>query len=222
MTNFEVDSGTFDDGGFTHTVTANWAKVGGTYAATGTINFIGSTGVAIFPSSNFNNVSMNFNSASNNLFVQADISVAGNWTNTQGTVNVTAGQTVTFNGTGAQTLATGGVGSSKNFAGFAVNKSSGTATLAGNLNTTGLTVTAGTFDQGASFTVTSGAVTVGASGIWNNTGTGDLTLSGGVSNSGTITFNANGTGCPDNDDIVIGSTGGQQAWSGTGTFNMTD
>ena len=66
------------------------------------------------------------------------------------------------------------------------------------------------------------AVSSGAT--WNNLGTGDLILSGGVSNSGTITFNANGNGCGQNDDISITSSvpATQRAWSGSGTFNLTD
>ena len=154
------------------------------------------------------------------LALSGPITVSGNWIN-NGTFTPN-GFGVTFDGTGAQLITTGGTGTGKTFAAFTTNKSSGTATLAGDLLATSLNVIAGTVDQGASFNVTPGPVTVGAAGIWSNTGTGDLTLSGGVSNAGTITFNGNGTSCPEADDIVIASTGGQQAWSGAGTFNLTD
>jgi len=101
--------------------------------------------------------------------------------------------------------------------------------------TSALNVTHGVFNQGASasddFTLTTNTVTVGSGATWQNLGKGDLTLSGNVSNAGTITFNANGTPCgdaPNNDDILIRSsdsgspTPTQRIWSGTGTFSMTD
>src|SRR5262249_46810511 len=66
-------------------------------------------------------------------------------------------------------------------------------------------------------------VTVASGATWKNIGSGDLTLSGGVSNSGTITFNAGGTSCNDTDTIVIRSSNTtQRTWTGTGTFSMTD
>ncbi|PYS23626.1 MAG: hypothetical protein DMF72_08740 [Acidobacteria bacterium] len=158
------------------------------------------------------------------------VNVGGHWTNNSGNF-VNGGKTVTLNGTGAQTITTGGISAGHSFAGFTINKASGTATLAGNLSDTALNITQGTFDQGASFNVSSGALTVGANGTWTNLGTGDLTLSGDVSNAGTINFNANGTPCgdtPNNDDILIRSsdsgnpTPTRRTWSGTGTFSMTD
>jgi CSLREA domain-containing protein len=200
-------------------LTINHTGTGGVTAAGSTLNVTGL----------FHLVSGSFTSATQyadvtidsgtTLVLSGDINVSGNWTN-NGTFTP-SGFTVTFNGTGAQTITTGGTGAGKPFAGFTVSKSSGTATLAGDLSDTALTITSGTFDQGASFSVSTGAVNITA-GTWSNTGTGDLTLSGDVSNAGTITFNANGTGCPDADDIAITSTVGQRAWSGAGTFNLTD
>lgn|GEM_PF-2901146 len=162
------------------------------------------------------------------LSLAANITVSGNWTN-NGTFTHN-GFGVTFDGTGAQTITTGGMFAGKSFAQFAVNKSAGTATLAGDLGAQTLVVTAGTFDQGASFRVdTSGAgavATIGASGTWQNFGTGDLVLSGNVSNAGTINFNGNGTGCNEiaTNDILIRSSASptQRTWTGTGTFSMTD
>lgn len=153
------------------------------------------------------------------LSLAANITVSGNWTN-NGTFTPN-GFSVTFDGTGAQLITTGGTGAGKVFAGFAVNKTSGTATLAGDMKSTTLDITAGGFDQGATFSVEAGPVTVGATGVWTNTGTGDLELLGGVTNSGSITFNGNGAACGQADAIDI-SASTQQPWSGAGTFSMTD
>ena len=61
-------------------------------------------------------------------------------------------------------------------------------------------------------------------GTWSNIGTGDVELSGDVSNAGTITLNSNnGTQCTDGvDDIVVDSTVNDttRAWSGAGTFTL--
>lgn len=87
-----------------------------------------------------------------------------------------------------------------------------------------LNVSQGVFDQGATFNLTTGAVTVSSGATFRNLGTGDLTLSDNVSNSGTMTLNANGTSCGDADDILIRSSvpGTQRSWSGTGMFSLTD
>jgi autotransporter-associated beta strand protein len=152
-----------------------------------------------------------------------DIKVGGNWTN-NGTFTPNS-RTATFNGTTNQsisgtsptafaTLAISNTGSSNN----------NSVTLSQNISDTALNITSGIFDQGTSFNVSSGAVTVSSGATFKNLGTGDLTLSGDVSNSGTINFNANGTPCGDPDDISISSSvgGTQRTWSGTGTFSMTD
>src|SRR5207237_6630691 len=70
----------------------------------------------------------------------------------------------------------------------------------------------------------SGTVASVSSGAtWRNLGTGDLTLSGDVSNAGTINFNANGATCGDADDISISSTSvTQRTWSGSGTYQLMD
>ena len=99
-------------------------------------------------------------------------------------------------------------------------------TLALDTNVSGvLSVSSGVFDQGPSFSLfTTGSATnvviVSSGATWRNIGTGDLTLSSGVSNSGTINFNGSGTSCGDTPDtIVIRSSvnGTQRTWSGTGT-----
>ena len=105
--------------------------------------------------------------------------------------------------------------------------SSGTLTLGGTaftMNAGTLTVN-GTFDQGASTDLTADTVSVGSGGTLKNLGTGDLKVgAGGVSNAGTINFNAGGGSCGDADGIVITSSspGTQRTWSGSGTFSMTD
>ncbi|MDT4967194.1 MAG: hypothetical protein QOJ64_1931, partial [Acidobacteriota bacterium] len=134
---------------------------------------------------------------------------------TFGTLN--AASTVNYNRSGAQTVSAATYGN-------LVISGSGTKTAAGSLSATTLGVSAGTFDQGGSADISTGAVTVAASAVWTNLGTGDLTLSGDVSNSGTINFNANGTTCGQTDDILIrsSSTGTQRTWSGAGTFSLTD
>ncbi len=93
--------------------------------------------------------------------------------------------------------------------------------------TTALFVTHGVFTQGETdtndFSLITNAVTVATSATWRNFGKGDLTLSGDVSNAGTINFNASGTACGDTNDIAItSSNSSQRTWSGTGTFSMTD
>jgi len=156
------------------------------------------------------------------------LNVGGNWTN-NGTFTSGA-QTTTFNGTVNQsiggtasttfsTLAISNTGSSSNnIVSLAKNTTVGTA----------LNVTSGVFSQGASaaddFSLTTNAATVSSGATWQNLGKSDLTLSGNLSNSGTINFNANGTPCGDTDDILIRSSAGgtQRTWSGTGTFSLTD
>lgn len=102
-------------------------------------------------------------------------------------------------------------------------------TLGANLVVTGTTTigdgtNASVFNQGATFNFTSGAVSVLASGSWTNTGTGDVTLAGDVSNTGAITLNSgNGSQCVDaaNDIAVTSSVGAtQRTWSGAGTFTL--
>lgn len=198
-----------------NTVTGNPGQ-----AVTGSLNLVSGVYAS---ASDYHHVVIN---SSGTLSISNPITVSGDWTNNGTFTNNGFG--VTFDGTGAQTITTGGTVAGKTFAGFTVNKSSGTATLAGDLRALTVTITAGTFNQGASFSVQTtagGAVaSVGTNGIWENFGTGDLTLSGNISNAGTISFNGNGTACNElaTNDISISSTGGARTWSGTGTFSMTD
>jgi CSLREA domain-containing protein len=81
-----------------------------------------------------------------------------------------------------------------------------------------------TFDQGASFNLTLGGLVVSSGGLFRNLGTGDLTLAGDLSNSGTVRLDGGGAACGDADSILIRSSvaGTQRAWSGAGTFSLTD
>jgi hypothetical protein len=108
-----------------------------------------------------------------------------------------------------------------------INKTVGNSvTQATNLTLGGtLDVTSGTFDQGATFNLTTGGTTtIGSNGTWSNSGTGDLALAGGVSNSGTISFDGSGGSCGNTDTIAITSTASptQFTWSGSGTFAIYD
>jgi CSLREA domain-containing protein len=155
------------------------------------------------------------------LTLAGDSTVSGNWTN-NGTFN-NAGFKITFNGTVNQLISGS---TSTAFATLAISNTgvggSNTVSLAQNISDTALNITSGVFDQGASFNVASGTVNVSAGATWNDVGNGGVALSGNVANAGTITFNGGTTACGESDSIAITSTGGQRAWTGTGTFNMTD
>jgi hypothetical protein len=101
---------------------------------------------------------------------------------------------------------------------------SATVTLASNHTLSTLTVSDGTFDQGASFNLAVGPVVVSSIGTWRNLGSGDLTLAGDFFNAGTAEFNGGAGGCGDADSILIRSSaaGTQRAWAGAGTFLLTD
>ena len=68
------------------------------------------------------------------------------------------------------------------------------------------------------------AITIDSGSTLRNLGTGPLTLSGNVANSGTILFNGGGAACGDATKILIRSSvmGVQRPWAGGGTFLMTD
>jgi hypothetical protein len=174
--------------------------------------------------SSYNDVQID-NGATLEATAAGTINVGGNWTNNGGTFTPSTG-TVNFNSTTA-TQTIGGTATSQTFNNLTVTKSGQTLTVSG--GTTALTiinafdVSAGTFSQGA-VDITSGPITIASGATYQNLGTGDLTLTGNVTNSGTINFNGNGGSCGDADSIVISSSasGTQRTWSGSGTFSMTD
>ena len=138
---------------------------------------------------------------------------------------------VTFAGTTNQTFTNNG---GANLTGtWTVNKSNGRVTLLSDLTLQSgqpLDITSGTLDQGGSFNLTAGPITIGSAGgsvgRLTNQGTGDLILGGTltVNNGSTITLNGGGGGCTDADSILIRSSvnGTQRTWSGTGKFFLTD
>jgi len=101
---------------------------------------------------------------------------------------------------------------------------SGATTVGGTLTIGNASSTnADTFDQGASYDLITGAVTVTSKGLWKNLGTGDITLSGNVSNAGTITLSGSGISCGGADAIALTSSNTtRRVWSGAGTFTLTD
>jgi CSLREA domain-containing protein len=122
-------------------------------------------------------------------------------------------------------------GSTQTLAGTGSAVSTKTSVLAGATVTLGsshalgaLTIDGGgRFSQGPSFDLSVGPLNVTQGGVFQNLGTGDLTL-GGVSNDGTINLNGGGAACGDADSILLRSSaaGVQPSWSGAGTFSLAD
>jgi CSLREA domain-containing protein len=156
-----------------------------------------------------------------------NINDGGNWIN-NGTFNAGA-NTVTFNGNTNQTIS----GNTTSFSTLTIHPATGglIVSLAQNaVIGTALNIQTGVFSQGEAgpddFSLTTNVVTVSAGATWRNLGKGDLFLTGGVNNSGTINFNANGAACEEvaTNDIQIRSLPDStpRTWSGSGTFSMTD
>ncbi len=150
----------------------------------------------------------------------AALIVDGAWTNS-GSFEAGMG-TVTFVGTTSSNLNSGG----SSFYNLALNKTSA-ADANDNLtvitndltvsNTT--TITDGELVQGSTNLILKG-MTLAAAGSYTNASTGDLTLSGDVSNAGSINLDASGTA----DSILIRSSidGTQRDWTGAGTLTLVD
>lgn len=135
----------------------------------------------------------------------SQVFVNGDWNNTDG--SATLDQTVTFNGSGSQTIITGGVSGGKDFEVIAVSGSGTVRVSTDNLlvNQT-LSLTGGTLEQSngvtitaTNFTQSNGTFTGGDSAI---TATDSFTLTAGTFNSTSATF----------------SVGGDWTISGTGSF----
>jgi hypothetical protein len=124
------------------------------------------------------------------------------------------------------------VGASQSIGGSGVVTSADTFVLTGSALTLStnhefgaLTINNGaTLDQSGNATLTTGKLTVDSGGLLRNLGSGDLVLKGDVSNAGTIQLNGAGAACGDADTILIRSSaaGAQRAWSGAGSFQLTD
>lgn len=151
------------------------------------------------------------------------INIKGDFTN-NGTFNGGT-TTIAFNGVTNQTI---GGSSATTFPTLTVaNTGSGDdvvslSSAALTTVSTALNISDGIFDMGSSSSLTTNAVTVASAGTFRNLGTGDLTLSGNVSNSGVIKFSASGSPCDDAPAIQIRSTSTARTWSGTGTFSFSD
>ena len=131
------------------------------------------------------------------------INVAGNWAQATGAIFTPGSGTVTFNGSGAQTI---GTAASLSFNDLTVNKSAGALTMATTttLTVNNLTVTLGSFTPPATFningsaTLTAGTLTAGA----------NINIAGDWSNNG-------GTFTPGGNTVTFNSTSGPQAINGT-------
>jgi hypothetical protein len=163
--------------------------------------------------------------------VNADVLVGGSLTGGVGSFFDFGGVNLVNNGTvSVPTLRF--VGASQTLGGSGIVLSADTVVLTGstlNLNTShelqALTINNGaTFDQSGNSTLTVGNLTVNAGGLLRNLGSGGLVLKGDVSNAGTIQLNGAGAACGDADTILIRPSvaGVQRAWSGSGSFQLTD
>lgn len=165
-----------------------------------------------------------------NNFIQTDGLLNGTW-EVQGnyTVATTAdGGTAGINFTGGNDQTYTDQGGNESNGDVTINKTVGSSvTLASNADwnaaSQDLTITSGELNMGASYNISTTALTVSTNGHLSNYGTGDLTLAGNVSNSGNIRFMSSGT-CGGSDSISIASSsaGVQRTWSGSGTYLFHD
>lgn len=152
------------------------------------------------------------------------ISLSGDWV-VAGSGFTAGTGTVTFDGTSSKTLDAG----SSSFYNLTLSKTaSGDAndnvTVINNaLSVSGtVDISDGELIQGST-NFALNTLTLSASGKYSNSSSGDLTLSGDVSNAGVMVFDAGGGGSS-TDSILIrsSSSGTQRNWQGSGTFTMTD
>ncbi len=190
-------TGTFDVSGGTINISHDYKPSGGTFTATGgTVVFTGTAGNGAFPSNvsttQFFNVQFDADAGIDNN-AAVSISVAGDWINNNAANSLTSrATTITFNGTGAQTI--GGT-SSTTFNNLTMSKSSGTLTLGGNIAVAGnWTNNGGTLSAGTSTVTFSGASkTIGGttSTTFNSvTVTGTITLDQAITIAGDLTVSA--------------------------------
>ena len=197
---FDISSGTFDLNGQNADVAGTWDDATGTFQATGgTITLSGSTSIQTGSSNYFYGLTINSSgttSASTALDINGDftlssgtfspgsngVEVAGNWSNS---ATFTPGTgTVTFNGSGAQTIS-----GTNTFYDLTINNSHASSKVSANGSTLSvqddLLVSDGIFESASDYdnvTISSGA-TLELSG--------NITVSGDWSNSGTFTPNTN-------------------------------
>jgi CSLREA domain-containing protein len=204
--NFELDSGTFNDGGFTHTVSGAWDKVGGTYTASGTISFIGPN-TSTIGASNFNNLTINKDTGATQILLTGDLTIAGNWTNTQGTVNAN-GKTVTFSGNGNTQTISG----NNTFANLTINHT----------NAGGVTAAGSTLAVTGLFHLVSGKFTSATQyhDVQIDNG-GTLALSGPISVDGNWTTNSGGVFTPGSNGVSFNGPTGQTITGNTSFYDLT-
>lgn len=192
----------------------------------------------------FYNVTINIGNNQSDVIATGSgdtITVANNFTHTNGKIvgtwqvqgNYTVATTadggtagITFTGGNNQTYTD--QGGDEADGDVTINKTPGSSvTLKSNVDwnagSQDVTITSGELNMGASSNISTTTLTVGTAGHLSNNGTGDLTLAGTLTNSGSIRFLGNGT-CGGADDILIrsSSTGVQRSWNGTGSFTLQD
>ncbi|MBI4566818.1 MAG: VCBS repeat-containing protein, partial [Planctomycetes bacterium] len=139
--------------------------------------------------------------------------VAGDWTAAGGSFTADSG-TITFNGTGTQTLT-----AASNFYNLSVTGTSNTVQTASNITAGGTLTVNNTFNLTASNSLSvTGAVTIGASGTLTFAGTNTVTFSSTVAQDGVLTFSGAAT-------VTVGgnvtSTGGVTSFDGGGSMSVT-
>lgn len=192
----------------------------------------------------FHNVTINIGNNQSDVIATGSgdtITVANNFTHTNGKIagtwevqgNYTVATTadggsapITFTGGNAQVYTDQG-GDEAN-GDVTLNKTPGSSVrLASNADwnagSQDVIITSGELNMGASYNISTTALTVSTDGSLTNNGTGDLTLAGNVSNSGNLRFLGNGTcGGADSISIASSSAGVQRTWSGAGTYLFHD
>jgi hypothetical protein len=160
----------------------------------------------------------------NNITVSSGLTVGSNGnfkrygseTITTSVPSFSAGATVTYNGTAASYTLPNYTYTNAHV--IIDTPSSDTIyNMFGNATTTNLTIASGVLNQGTSTLVVTDSIVIEPSGSWINSSTGPVTIgSGGVSNSGYISFSSDS-------QINIRSTvsGSQRPWVGSGLYSMT-
>jgi len=180
--NFTLGSGTtFNASTFTHIVGGNWANNGTFTPSTGTVNFSGTTAMSGSSINSFNNIAI---TGTLTAPASANINVAGNFSNSGTFTN--NGGTITFNGTGAQTINSGG----SSFNNLTITNTGATCTA----STNNITV-AGAFTTNAGTTLDMSTKdlsvsTVSHSGTLLTQSTSATPITTGKTWGGTVQYNA--------------------------------
>jgi CSLREA domain-containing protein len=158
------------------------------------------------------------------LSLSAPITVSGNWDN-DGTF-LANGNAVTFDGAANQTIGGDNVTQfdTLNISNTGTNPNNVVSLTQNGYVSATLHITGGVFDLNGKDLQRTGNVTVDSGTTFKDLGdSGTITMSGTMTNNGTVNINAHGATCPDPDDILITSLSHtQRAWSGSGTFTLTD